>query len=58
MTMTAILPEDRVVLAQPAPRNRKSRPGYLAEDVLLRAAEDGERRLMARVEQMRGKCQQ
>jgi len=55
--MIAIRLQDQVQ-ALPEPRNKKPRSGYLKAEVLSRAVEDGEARLLARVKKMRGECQQ
>lgn len=54
MTMTAVRPEDQAQVVMPEPRKGKVRPSFLAPEVLDRVKESGERRLMARMDKMRG----
>lgn len=54
MTMIAVRPEDQARAVKPEPRKGKARPAFLSAEVLERAKANGERRLMARMEQMRG----
>lgn len=56
MTMIATLPQDRTDLRGER-RVKKVRPSYLDDDVLARAAENGDRRLIARMREMQGECQ-
>ncbi len=54
MTMIAVRPEDQARAVMPEPRKGRARPAFLSAEVLDRAKERGERRLMVRMEQMRG----
>jgi hypothetical protein len=52
MTIIAVRPEDRVE-AGPVSRKNRVRPTYLTDEVLARAAQNSEQRILARTEKKR-----